>query len=99
MLESNFSATSGDFIPTLEVSTSQQIEFGARGSLFKKRLTYDVAYYNMQIDEPVRREGVESQLRPNGNNKDVNAIKRVLTEDFSGNVILRYAPIMFIIRS
>ena len=50
MNEAVFSATSGDFIPTLEASTLQQIEFGARGSLFKKRLTYDVAYYNMQID-------------------------------------------------
>ena len=179
MNEAVFSATSGDFIPTLEASTSQQIEFGARGSLFKKRLTYDVAYYNMQIDnelvtetrdftliarnaaktnrngievalsyeaikaedkqaitllryrasftsqnfkyedykketvynvilfpafsiarygqegEPVRREGVESQLQPNGTNKDVNAIRGVLTEDFSGNVIPGYAPIMF----
>ena len=177
--EAVFSATSGDFIPTLEASASQQIEFGARGSLFKKRLTYDVAYYNMQIDnelvtetrdftpiahnaaktnrngievalsyeaikaedkqaitllryrasftsqnfkyenykketvynvtafpafsiarygqegEPVRREGVESQLQPNGTNKDVNTIRGVLTEDFSGNVIPGYAPIMF----
>ena len=48
--EAVFSATSGDFIPTLDASASQQIEFGARGSLFKKRLTYDVVYYNMQID-------------------------------------------------
>ena len=177
--EAVFSATSGDFIPTLDASTSQQIEFGARGSLFKKRLTYDVAYYNMKIDnelvtetrdftpiarnaaktnrngievalsyeaikaedkqaitllryrasftsqefkyedykketvynvtvfpatliarygqegEPVRREGVESQLQPNGTYKDVNAIRGILTEDFSGNVIPGYAPIMF----
>jgi iron complex outermembrane recepter protein len=48
--EAVFSATSGDFIPTLDASTSQQIEFGARGALLKKRLTYDVAYYNMKID-------------------------------------------------
>ena len=177
--EAVFSATSGDFIPTLDASTSQQIEFGARGSLFKKRLTYDVAYYNMQIDnelvtetrdftpiarnaaktnrngvevslsyeaikaedkqaitllryrasftsqdfkydsykketvynvsafpatliarygqegEPVRKEGIESQLQPNGTYKDVNAIRGILTEDFSGNVIPGYAPIMF----
>jgi iron complex outermembrane recepter protein len=177
--EAVFAATSGDFIPTLDASTSQQIEFGARGSLFKKRLTYDVAYYNMQIDnelvtetrdftpiarnaakttrngievslsyeaikaedkqeitllryrasftsqnfkyddykketiynvtafpaslitrygqegEPVRKEGVESQLQPNGTYKDVNAIRGILTEDFSGNVIPGYAPIMF----
>ena len=177
--EAVFAATSGDFIPTLDASTSQQIEFGARGSIFKKRLTYDVAYYNMQIDnelvtetrdftpiarnaaktnrngfevalayeaikaedkqaitllryrasftsqnfkyedykketvynvtafppvlyarygqdgEPVRREGVESQLQPNGTYRDVNAIRGVLTEDFSGNVIPGYAPIMF----
>ena len=43
----------------------------------------------------MRREGVESQLQPNGTNKDVNAIRGVLTEDFSGNVIPGYAPIMF----
>ncbi len=48
--EAVFSATSGDFIPTLDASTSQQIEFGARGSLLNKRLTYDIAYYNMKID-------------------------------------------------
>lgn len=177
--EAVFSATSGDFIPTLDASASQQIEFGARGSLFKKRLTYDVAYYNMQIDnelvtetrdftpiarnaaktnrngievalsyeaikaedkqaitllryrasftsqnfkyedykketiynvtvfpavlyarygqegEPVRREGIESQLQANGTYREVNAIRGVLTEDFSGNVIPGYAPIMF----
>jgi len=177
--EAVFSATSGDFIPTLDASASQQIEFGARGSLFKKRLTYDVAYYNMQIDnelvtktrdftpiarnaaktnrngikvalsceaikaedkqaitllryrasftsqnfkyedykketiynvtvfpavlyarygqegEPVRREGIESQLQANGTYRDVNAIRGVLTEDFSGNVIPGCAPIMF----
>ena len=177
--EAVFAATSGEFIPTLDASTSQQIEFGARGSLFKKRLTYDVAYYNMKIDnelvtetrdftpiarnaaktnrngfevslsyeaikaedkqaitllryrasftsqnfkyesyqketiynvtafpavlyarygqaeEPVRREGLESQLQPDGTYKDVNAIRGVLTEDFSGNFIPGYAPIMF----
>ncbi len=177
--EAVFSATSGDFIPTLDASTSQQLEIGARGSLFKKRLTYDVAYYNMQIDnelvtetrdftpiarnaaktkrngfevalsyeaikaedkqaitllryrasftsqnfkyedykketvynvttlpavlisrygqegEPVRREGVESQLQANGTYRDVNAIRGVLTEDFSGNFIPGYAPVMF----
>ncbi len=177
--EAVFSATSGDFIPTLDASTSQQIEFGARGSLLKKRLTYDIAYYNMKIDnelvtetrdftpiarnaartnrngvevslsydaikaedkqaisllryrasftsqdfkyedykketvynvsafpptliarygqegEPVKREGVESQLQANGTYKDVNVIRGVLTEDFSGNVIPGYAPIMF----
>ena len=177
--EAVFSATSGDFIPTLDASTSQQLEFGARGSLFKKRLTYDVAYYNMQIDnelvtetrdftpiarnaaktnrngievslsyeaikaedkqaitllryrasftsqnfkyetykketvynvtafpavlyarygqegEPVRVEGIESQLQANGTYRDVNAIRGVLTEDFSGNAIPGYAPIMF----
>jgi iron complex outermembrane recepter protein len=47
--EATKSATSGEFNPLLEASTSSQIEFGARGSLFKKRVTYDVAYYNMQI--------------------------------------------------
>jgi iron complex outermembrane recepter protein len=177
--EAVFSATSGNFIPTLDASTSQQIEFGARGALFKKRLTYDVAYYNMKIDnelvtetrdftpiarnaartnrngfevslsydaiksedkqaitllryrasftsqnfkyedykketvynvtafpatlyarygqdgEPVRREGLESQLQADGTYKDVNAIRGVLTEDFSGNAIPGYAPIMF----
>jgi iron complex outermembrane recepter protein len=177
--EAVFSATSGDFIPTLDASTSQQIEFGARGSLFKKRLTYDVAYYNMLIDnelvtetrdftpiarnaartnrngievslsyeaikaedkqaitllryrasftsqdfkydlykketvynvtafpatlyarygqegEPVKKEGLEPQLQANGKYIDVNAIRGILTEDFSGNVIPGYAPIMF----
>ena len=50
MNEAIFGTISGDFIPTLNASASQKIEFGARDSLFKKRLTYDVAYYNMQID-------------------------------------------------
>ncbi|MDZ7897599.1 MAG: TonB-dependent receptor [Arcicella sp.] len=177
--EAVFAATSGDFIPTLDASTSQQVELGARGALFKKRLTYDVAYYNMKIDnelvtetrdftpiarnaaktnrngfevslaydvikaedkqaitllryrasftsqdfkyesykketvynvtnfptflytrygqegEPVRKEGLESQLQADGTYKDVNAIRGVLTEDFSGNAIPGYAPIMF----
>lgn len=53
----------------------------------------------MQIGELVRREGVESQLQPNGSNKGVNAIRGVLKEDFSGNAIPVYAPIKFIIRS
>jgi iron complex outermembrane recepter protein len=48
--EATKSATSGEFNPLLEASTSSQIEIGARGALFKKRLTYDVAYYNMQIN-------------------------------------------------
>lgn len=177
--EAVFSATSGNFIPTLDASTSQQIEFGARGALFKRRLTYDIAYYNMVIDnelvtetrdftpiarnaaktnrngveislsydaikaedkqaitllryrasftsqsfkydsyqketvynvtvfpaalytrygqpdEPVKKEGLESQLQADGTYKDVNAIRGVLTEDFSGNAIPGYAPIMF----
>ena len=48
--EATQSATSGQFNPLLEASTSKQVEIGARGSLLKKRLTYDLAYYNMQID-------------------------------------------------
>lgn len=40
----------GKFNPLLDASSSQQFEVGARGSLLKKRLTYDVAYYNMQIE-------------------------------------------------
>jgi iron complex outermembrane recepter protein len=194
--EAIFSANSGNFNPILEASTSQQIEFGARGALFKKRLTYDVAYYNMKIDNelvtetrdftpiarnaaktnrngfevslaydaikaedkqaitllryrasftsqdfkyenykketiysyitspvfdrnPLRRSNPntyvaatgqitntfpnepqiytdkESQLQANGTYADVNVVKGRLTEDFSGNVIPGYAPIMF----
>ena len=178
--EAVFSATSGSFIPTLDASTSQQIEFGARGSLFKKRLTYDAAYYNMKIDNELvtetrdftpiarnaaqtTRNGIELSLayeaikaedkqaisllryraaftsqnfkydsykketkynvtafpaalytrygqpeepvlevtenelvlQPNGQSVPTRVVRGVLTEDFSGNNIPGYAPIMF----
>ena len=80
MNEAVFSATSGDFIPTLEASTSQQIEFGARGSLFKKRLTYDVAYYNMQIDNELVTETRDFTLiARNAAKKNRNGIEVALS--------------------
>ena len=69
---------------------------------YKKETIYNVTAFPAvlyarygQEGEPVRREGIESQLQANGTYRDLNAIRGVLTEDFSGNVIPGYAPIMF----
>jgi iron complex outermembrane recepter protein len=95
--EAVFSATSGDFIPTLDASTSQQIEFGARGSLLKKRLTYDIAYYNMKIDNelvtetrdftPIARNAAETNRNGVEVSLSYDAIK---AEDKQAISLLRY---------
>jgi len=78
--------------------TSQDFKYDS----YKRETVYNVTAFPAvlyarygQEGEPVRKEGVESQLQLNGTNRDVNAIRGVLTEDFSGNVIPGYAPIMF----
>jgi iron complex outermembrane recepter protein len=80
--EATKSATSGEFNPLLDASTSQQIEFGARGSLLKKRLTYDIAYYNMKIDNELVTETRDfTPLARNAAKTTRNGIELSLTYD------------------
>ena len=95
--EATRSATSGEFNPLLEASTSQQIEFGARGSLFKKRLTYDVAYYNMKIDNELVTETrdfapiARNAAKTTRNGVEVSlAYEAIKAEDKQAITLLRY---------
>ena len=95
--EATFSATSGKFNPLIEASTSQQIEFGARGSLFKKRLSYDVAYYNMQIDNELVTETrdfvpiARNAAKTNRNGIELSlAYEAIKAEDKQAITLLRY---------
>ena len=95
--EATFSATSGKFNPLIEASTSQQIEFGARGSLFKKRLTYDAAYYNMQIDNELVTETrdfvpiARNAAKTNRNGIELSlAYEAIKAEDKQAITLLRY---------
>jgi iron complex outermembrane recepter protein len=95
--EATQSATSGKFNPLLDASGSQQIEFGARGSLLKKRLTYDVAYYNMQIENELVTETRDfTPLARNAAKTNRNGLEVSLTydaikaEDKQAITLLRY---------
>ncbi|MCU0467975.1 MAG: TonB-dependent receptor [Arcicella sp.] len=95
--EAVFSATSGNFIPTLDASTSQQVEFGARGSILKKRLTYDIAYYNMKIDNELVTETrdfvpiARNAAKTNRNGFEISlAYDAIKAEDKEAISLLRY---------
>lgn len=95
--EATQSASSGEFNPLLEASTSSQIEFGARGSLFKKRLTYDVAYYNMKINNELVTETrdfaplARNAAKTTRNGLEISlAYEAIKAEDKQAITLLRY---------
>jgi iron complex outermembrane recepter protein len=95
--EATQSATSGKFNPLLDASSSQQIEFGARGSLLKKRLTYDVAYYNMQIENELVTETrdltplARNAAKTNRNGLEISlSYDAIKAEDKQAITLLRY---------